>query len=329
MHLEKLGLAKKFLSCFASTLEDKARHGLGDRLKAFPMVPPWNNKLVRLNLTNVKPLTDRKVKMNATDAGRICCVLGLIVSGWLKESHFMPKEATLLRMRVGEHWLSHVMTVVFNVARSTSSILATHHHVAEWYGPELHLVVKAAREGCFQLWPAHFNNPTVHAGSHAPTQQVNQSGATNVRDGKGENKHHYMQFAMKNYNGKRSPEAHMMMVNNYRESALFLVHGGSIHLAPEKQPGPDYLRVIEGPVVRKLLGRSCSTRTYVGNEQDDDVNGLCTTLEVSSDSDSKSESADEDTLAEPQGGTHPLHVSVDMVEADLDEVLMTKMSIWM
>ena len=103
MHAEKIGLMKKFLSCFLASLTGIALLELNARMKKFPIIQPWSRSIVPVELTSSdNKLDDRHVKTNATDTGRVCCVLGLILRGWIKENHFRPQSATLLKCRVGD-----------------------------------------------------------------------------------------------------------------------------------------------------------------------------------------------------------------------------------
>ena len=287
MHLEKLGFCKKFLSCFASSLKVTALDALNARIRKFPIVPPWNNALARLDLTTGGKQSHKKVKVkSATETGRLCSVLGLLLRGWIEERHFMGSAVTHLKMRVGDEWLSEVLTVVYNVARSTCWVLATHHPMAEWQGPELHNVVKAGREGCVRLWPARFVTPTVHAGSHASDFRHEQVCTRNANTAKPETKHKELAQTMTSYNGKNAPEEHMMMKNNLKQCTLFIIHGGAQHLQSHLKPGPDYIRVVKGPVVTTMLSRAGSIRNYVGLQREED-NDVAST--ESSDLDSESD----------------------------------------
>jgi hypothetical protein len=236
------------------------------RMKKFPIVPPWSRGVPPMKITSSSSkLDDRHVKTNATDAGRTCCVLGLIFRGWLKESHFRKASVSLLKLRVGDDWLDKVVTAAFLVARSTAWILSTYHPAADWYERDLHLVVKEARERCADLWPAKFKNPTTHLGTHAPNQAREQGGAVNAKTGKGEGKHRQMAEGAKSLNGTFTVEENMLRVDNVRQSSMFMAHGGYVHLKPEFTPGPDFIRNVGGKFVRRMLSRANTTRTYAGD----------------------------------------------------------------
>ena len=276
MHAEKIGLVKKFLSCLLSSMTDLARLELNGRIDNFPLVPPWSRSVRALEITSsTSKLQDRTVKCNATDAGRACGVLGLILRGWIREDHFRPVVAVLLKERAGDDWLNRVVTVAFLVARSTSWILATYHPVADSYDQQLHLVVKAAREGCALLWPTKFKNPTTHLGTHAPTQAREQGGAVNAKTGKGEGKHRQMAQGAKNLNGERTVEEVIMIKDNTRQAAQFMAHGGHVHLPDKYTPGPDFVRHVNGDFVQSMLNRANTTRTYVGDVAGKEDLGAC------------------------------------------------------
>ena len=244
-------------------------------------------------------LDDRHVKTNATDTGRVCCVLGLILRGWIKENHFRPQSATLLKCRVRDEWLNRVVTATFMVARSTAWILATHHPAAAWYDRQLHLVVKQAREGCAKLWPAKFKNPTTHLGTHAPNQSREQGGAVNAKTGPGEGKHRQMAQGAKNLNGAFTVEEEMMRKDNLRQATMFIAHSGHIHLHPDNQPGPDFMCHARGDFVRRMLNRSNTSRTYAGDIAGSDDEGAYEPMAgYDSDSDSDPETQPEDLVPE-------------------------------
>jgi hypothetical protein len=265
MHLEKLGLAKKILNCFFSSLNADARRELNNLLVQFPTIHPWSSGISAVQLTVPSKIADAKVKMTATDAGKLCSILGLVLRGWVRESCF---ERQFVRRAVAQFgqggWVSEVVSAVILVAQSTSAILATHRSDACSYEHNLHCVVRAAREKCFEIWPNKFNNPTVHAGSHAGSCAREQAGAINCKCGKCENKHQQMRQGMRSLNGRFTPEEQMMISDNQRHSGMFMAQGGHVHLDHEYQPGPGFLKKANEPFVKKMLARTCTTKTYVG-----------------------------------------------------------------
>jgi hypothetical protein len=329
MH-EKIGLVKKFLSTFLASMTDLARMELNKRIKKFPLVPPWSRGVVQLQITAASPLSDRTIKSNATNAGRACGVLGLLLRGWVREDHFRHAAADLLKQRAGEDWLNRVVSVAFLVARSTSWILATYHPVTEEYYQQLHLVVKEAREGCAALWPSKFKNPTTHLGTHAPNQAREQAGAVNAKTGKGEGKHRQMARAAVKYNGRNTVEEVMLLTDNHRQAGMFVAHGGHVHLPLDKRPGPDFIRQVRDPFVQEMLAVASSSRTYVGDiAGSDDVplaantvkqkkTGTEDKLPPGSDSDS---SATESDFSEQENPDSDLLSGDNHIEADLLHVL--------
>lgn len=121
----------------------------------------------------------------------------------------------------------------------------------------------------------------------------------------------------------------MMMVENVRQSGLFLAHGGAVHLPPELRPGPEFLRVVRGALVTTLLARASTTRNYVGNERgEDDVNPTSPMLR-GSDSDSDSESSEtesEKAASRSQGPT--VEVRADTEEVAVAGDVLADASIW-
>jgi hypothetical protein len=292
MHAEKLGLAKKLLNSFFSSLNPAAHSDLNDRLVAFPKVHPWSSRMSAVQLTSTKKHADAKVKMNATDAGKICGVLGLVLRGWINASDFRPAFVKKMTRQFGQReWLTEVVSAVALVARSNAMILATHHTDHGSYEAMLHCVVRTAREKCAAIWPDKFNNPTVHLGSHAHAQARDQGGGINAKTGKCETKHQQVRWGVKGLNGAFTPEVQMLRVDNARQSALFMAHEGYVHLGPLFRPGPGFLSTVRGRLVRRMLSRTCSATTYAA-----DAYGTEDRLNVAEDDEKPSRSSEEVNL---------------------------------
>jgi hypothetical protein len=87
--------------------------------------------------------------------------------------------------------------------------------------------------------------------------------------GKSETKHQQMRFGLAGLNGSFTPEEQMMRVANTRQSALFLAHGGEVHLRGYLT-GQGFRRVINGDFVKSMVAKTCSSKTYADDAYGED-----------------------------------------------------------
>jgi hypothetical protein len=188
------------------------------------------------------------------------------------------------------------------VARSNALTMATHHPDEEGdltvHAMHIHKTVKRARDACFKLWPVNFRNPTQHGGSHQPDIYREIGGARLVKTGKGETKHRQVAFGLRGLNGRLTPEELIMREENLLSAALFLTHGGDVHLPPNKF-GKGFLRVMRSDFIQSMLKTACSAKTYADEaDASDDIMFSSTSASSSSDGKEDVSSDDEDPTAE-------------------------------
>jgi len=261
LHLEKLGFAKKLLSCLFESLTPSAGAELNDRLRKFPRFPTWESNLPVVALTTSKKSGKQTVKLNANAMGRICAVLPLIVRNWLVKSHFSPKFQRSAAVANGEEWLVRVQVAIAMSARSLFKVLETHRQFNEgdvFATGGVTEVVRNARHTCYELWPHRFKNPTQHCGSHHEEATPRISVPRQARCSKGEVKNLQMKRGVVGLNGRFTPEEMMMMAENLRQALLFLCHGGHRHLRGSRF-GLGFINTLEGPLIQHILSRSLNT----------------------------------------------------------------------